>query len=306
MTDKAQAKPLKIAILGTAPSSVCDAPFDDDSWEIWGCSTGPTMLKRVTRWFEIHDLKRKARQVPPYYKWLCETDVPVYLDKADPKITTGIVGWQKAIIEKWSGDFSPDYVYNTNSISWMICHALLEIEANGGVGEIGVYGVDMAVGSLCVGAGASEYAHQRPSCEYWIGYARASGVPCHVPQQSDLLKSREMYGFDTDDNGMYYRFVARGEELNSRKRDIAQQLDIESKVSERAQGGVQVLTQLMEATGGSPTPGNIQEALHALDNQAKETTATVGRLQGDRMAVEGAIVNHDHVQQGCPVGGNLF
>jgi hypothetical protein len=30
----------KIAVMGSAPSSVALAPFGDPSWEIWGCSPG--------------------------------------------------------------------------------------------------------------------------------------------------------------------------------------------------------------------------------------------------------------------------
>ena len=64
MTDdakQAESKPLKICILGTAPTSSGDAPFNDPEWEIWGCSCGPMETPRVTRWFEVHDLKRKKR-----------------------------------------------------------------------------------------------------------------------------------------------------------------------------------------------------------------------------------------------------
>ena len=36
------AQPLKIALVGTAPSSRMLAPYNDPSWKIWGCSPGAT------------------------------------------------------------------------------------------------------------------------------------------------------------------------------------------------------------------------------------------------------------------------
>ena len=39
-TPVAVAQPLKVALIGTAPSSRDLAPFNDLSWKIWGCSPG--------------------------------------------------------------------------------------------------------------------------------------------------------------------------------------------------------------------------------------------------------------------------
>jgi len=44
----------KIAILGTAPDWK-DAPFDDESWEIWACNRSGFGLKRWDVLFEIHN-----------------------------------------------------------------------------------------------------------------------------------------------------------------------------------------------------------------------------------------------------------
>src|SRR5713226_4715918 len=51
----AAAAPLKIAMIGTAPSSRMLAPFNDPSWKIWACSPGNmNALPRVDTWFELH------------------------------------------------------------------------------------------------------------------------------------------------------------------------------------------------------------------------------------------------------------
>ena len=45
----------KIAILGKLKTKF-DAPFDDDSWEIWCLNkhTDEHLLKRIDKWFDIH------------------------------------------------------------------------------------------------------------------------------------------------------------------------------------------------------------------------------------------------------------
>ena len=48
---------MKVAIIGTSPSSRMLAPFADESWQIWVCSQGNVgKLPRVSKWFEIHSI----------------------------------------------------------------------------------------------------------------------------------------------------------------------------------------------------------------------------------------------------------
>src|SRR5882672_892663 len=48
-------QPLKVALIGTAPSSRMLSPFNDPSWKIWACSPGNMgIMPRVDAWFEIH------------------------------------------------------------------------------------------------------------------------------------------------------------------------------------------------------------------------------------------------------------
>jgi hypothetical protein len=72
--------------------------------------------------------------------------------------------------------------YFTNTISYMIALALIS-----DFDEIHILGVDMAVDS--------EYAWQRPSCEYFIGLARGMGKKVYIPETCDLLKTRYLYAF---------------------------------------------------------------------------------------------------------------
>jgi len=72
----------------------------------------------------------------------------------------------------------------------MIAMAIFE-----GYQEIGVWGVDMAVGT--------EYVNQRPSCEYFVGLARGAGIRVYIPPASDLCKTRFLYAFENERQHQY-------------------------------------------------------------------------------------------------------
>jgi len=79
--------------------------------------------------------------------------------------------------------FGTDYF--CSSIDYMLALALLE-----GAKEIHLYGVDMSM--------TDEYAHQKPSAEYWIGYARGMGVTVVVHGKNSRvmrIKGGITYGF---------------------------------------------------------------------------------------------------------------
>ena len=48
---------LKIALIGSAPSSIQQAPYHDPSWLVWGCSPGAYGVVpkgRSNVWWELH------------------------------------------------------------------------------------------------------------------------------------------------------------------------------------------------------------------------------------------------------------
>lgn len=172
-------KPRKVAIVGTAPSSRTLAPFDDPTWEIWVIKLY-NAVPRWDRWYEIHDLESGKARWPKDYTAFLQTDhgKPVYMQETSPEIPNSVRFPREEIIKVFGR-------YFTNSIAWMIAHAMVE-----GVDEIGLFGVDMAQDT--------EYRYQRPCCEYYIGLAVGRGITVHIPPQSDLLKSQKLYAMDGD------------------------------------------------------------------------------------------------------------
>ena len=194
----------KIAIVGCSDSKDL-APWKDESWEIWGVNNLFISMKQEIdikrmRWFEIHnitfdgknfyrrgDLIFRGQSVNDYIKGLISLGCPVYMQKKWDQIPNSVEYPIKEILQSMGG-------YFTNTISYEIALAIYE-----GATEIGIWGVDMAVGT--------EYAHQRPSCEYFLGVAKGLGINIFVPAEADLLKTRFLYGFQEQEKTAWEKKV---------------------------------------------------------------------------------------------------
>ena len=212
----------KVAIVGFAESRDL-APFQDTSWEIWGLNSLFEIIPpRHDRWFEIHDraifgmdTNREigyglTREGKPYMQALAELSMecPIYMvDQYDDipgsvryPLEEMIAAFDPMQVrEEWQG-FGDKYMftnsaemrwngYFTNTISYMIALAIYEEYK-----EISVFGVDMATSNPPLEN--TEYSHQRPSCEYYLGLAVGRGIKTYIPPCADLLKARFNYGFE--------------------------------------------------------------------------------------------------------------
>lgn len=190
----------KVAICGFASSSLGQAPFGDESFEIWGLNSLYAYLPRWNRWYEIHardhikkDLNRaELKQLglehvawlqsqpgpdAPYYR-------PIFMQDHYDDIPAS-VKWPRDEINKWTTamfGLGAELDYFTSTPGEMVVHAIYE-----GYGEIHLYGIDLLQNE--------EYAYQRPGCEYWIGIARGMGIKVVVPGTSALCKASYVYGY---------------------------------------------------------------------------------------------------------------
>jgi len=180
----------KIAIVGCSDTKMM-APFKDPSFEFWGVNNLFLTLPDIpwSRWFEIHNLvfdgknfirreqyEFRGMNVNKYVERLAGLKCPVYMQKKWPQIPNSVV-YPVDDITKTFGR------YFTNTITYQIAFAIAE-----GAKTIGIYGVDMAVGT--------EYHAQRPSCEWIIGFAQGMGVEVLIPDEADLMKNRFLYAFE--------------------------------------------------------------------------------------------------------------
>lgn len=231
---------VNIAIVGYT-STKNDAPWDDPAWNVWICNNLHQFVP--DKWERLYDLHANAEIVKDVaheaYLRKCRKPVFVFEPQAD---------WPASVAfpkDEVTGCFGR---YFTNSISWMTAHAIMEIvaaaegwaeaqtkalvESQPGLAAlagviqaaarntflggctIGIWGVDMAQGT--------EYAAQRPSCEYFLGHAAGLGIKIFVPPASDLLKNISLYGAE-DDEAIRAKMQNREDDLVQRMGQMQQQ-----------------------------------------------------------------------------------
>lgn len=201
-------KPLKIALIGTAPSSRMLAPFNDPSWTIWACSPGNMgALPRVDAWFEIHGnmlWPENKHYGEPYLKWLNEQSFPVYMQNQSflPRATPLPM---RELVE----EFGPYFF--TSSFAWMMALAMKQ-----GATEISLYGIDMA--------SRDEYILQRPGAYYFFMEGKRRGIKMSAPYESDIMQPPTLYGF-SEVTQFGRKLLARKVEIKSRVDGMKQQRD---------------------------------------------------------------------------------
>ncbi len=163
-----QMKERKIAIVGTADSCK-DAPFGDDSWEIWTlCGTWET-IPRFDRFFEMHDRTHfeNTGNDEKLFEFIKKTGKNAYV--VDPIQFPDATPFPlKKLYDKLGR-------YYTSTVAYVTALALLEAPTH-----VGLWGIHMA--------GDNEYAAQRACCEHYLGMIRQAGIQLFIHPDSDLLK----------------------------------------------------------------------------------------------------------------------
>ena len=243
---------LKVAIVGKAPSTMSQAPFADKSWEIWTLNDSAYrgQIPRWDRQFELHPIEwTKDPAYHDYHAWLTKQTKTVYVRAETAELPNATPYPRDRIIAKYSR-LLPDYCcrYFTNSVSWMLALAIDE-----GADEIGLYGVDMAQHGL---GGKSEFAHQRPSCEFFIGIAIGAGIPVYVPPGSDLLKTYALYGFESDKiDAMHTKIQVRCKEIEDRIKQHDDAVQENTRASIYLKGALENTDYIREWINPSKTEG---------------------------------------------------
>lgn len=227
---------MKIACLGSAPSSVQLAPLGDPSWLIWACSPGTYyLLPRCDAFFELHRwepgvIGKPATQKqwfsPEYVAWMGLQKL-VWMAQPQPEIPGSRALPFEAMSRRW-GTF-----FWTSSLAYMIAMALdLIIDARqqrAAMGmpqpeqdrlaledAVGLWGVDMAA--------TEEYGYQRAGCQHFLAEANRLGIKVVVPPESDILRPMPPYGLFESTHFMI-KNTARLNELQSREAQTQAQIE---------------------------------------------------------------------------------
>lgn len=252
----------KIAVMGSAPSSVALAPFADPSWEIWGCSPGLYyQAKRIDVWFELHrweppiigdPTRQRPWYSPEYVLWMAQLGKPVYMAQAVPEIPTSRPIPLQRLIARWGR-----FVFSS-TISYMLAMAIDEIlesrrasheaaakpgapvrlpalEADPRVPEhdaIGLWGVDMSANE--------EYVNQRPHAQFFVQVAASLGIKIALPPESDLMQPPPLYGIH-ESHPRHVKIMARKADLDARLAAVRQGMQANRDAEQQILGALDAL-----------------------------------------------------------------
>ena len=164
----------QVAIIGTSPTWK-DAPFDDETWEIWSCNAPAFDLPRCDRIFEIHQRWWDNDEDNAYLRKLRAVETP---RKVYSIISIGgsanVVMDRKALFKKYG------VTWFSSSFGYMIGQAFDEK-----VEKIGLWGVDME--------SREEYIVQQAGVRHWIDLAPFVGIEIYVPDDSLLRREPVPY-----------------------------------------------------------------------------------------------------------------
>lgn len=194
-------QPLRVALIGTAPSSKMLAPYGDPSWKIWSCSPGNmNTIPKADVWFELHQnlhWPENKSYGEPYINWLrgVAKQIPVYMHDQS-YVPEAITFPKDEMVKMFGRDFF------TSSFAWMMAFAIAQ-----GAKEIALFGIDMA--------SRDEYILQRPGFYFFRYLAQQSGIKVWAPNESDIMQSPGLYAY-SDVTPMGRKILAREVEIKGR------------------------------------------------------------------------------------------
>jgi len=238
---------MKIALIGSSPSSRWLAPFADTSWQIWACGIEDspagigTSLPRIDDFFEFHANMHWPENRDCDFRfldWLSKQPFRVWMQ--DQRYLKRALTFPKA---ECLARFGPYFF--TSSTAWMMAKAMLDMEKVKGDHEIALYGTDLA--------NSEERRAARPGVHHMIWMAEQAGITVSAPPESDIFNPPPLYG--------YVESTPRGRKLASKSKEMkdaiaemeATKAEIERNIA-HMQGALEV-NQYHEAVQcGEPIP----------------------------------------------------
>lgn len=222
-----------VVICGTAMNTRSEIMASPKEAELWGLNTSYAWMPRWDRWFEMHDAPRRESLGAEHLAFLRDAKCPVFMQQVEPGVTHCVAYPFEAVTR--GGKLRSRF---ESTIDYMMALAIHEQ-----VAEIRVLGVNMSQDT--------EYRHQRPSLEYWIGVAEASGISVYVPARAPIAKAaRYGWGAESDSQRMLRDHKDRaGDQLDAVQdkliTKIQQALDEARLETAACQGAIQLADRML-------------------------------------------------------------
>lgn len=164
---------MKIAVLGSHPATVYNAPWGDPDWQIWACSPHNFErrdLPRVDAWFEVHNPAPHPTRSDMYLEFVRSLTpvLPVYMrDRSKHPLA---IQYPE---QEMKAEFPEPWF--TSSIAYILAYAIMKKPE-----AIGIWGI--------LQESESEYAYQRCGTQSFLWEAHKRGIDVLVPSICTLFE----------------------------------------------------------------------------------------------------------------------
>lgn len=274
----------KVAILGFTTHNRY-APWADETYDLWGLNDLHGMMEQFApgifktdriRWFQMHREDGgnfHGVRDPNHRAFLeCKHPFPIYMWDVHPEFPASVAYPLKEVLTRPAlphGKPLSEEGYFNNSISWMLALAILE-----GYREIAVFGVDMALEGV---HGQSEYGHQRPSVEYFVGVARGLGIDVVLHEESEICKCAFLYGYDNT-QPLRRKLLSRMEHLEQQDADASNDYEAIKRGLHETRGAIWAIKQLCPK--GHPKIEELEQRELQLVNEYEAAKRSIHEIRG--------------------------
>jgi len=173
-----------LGIVGMAPTSRGDAPYNNPEFDIWGLNEAaaspwfkqdvPAMMFQVHPIFDV--MRTYNRNDEKHWDWLrAEHNFPIMMQTNYRDIPNAV----RYPLEDAINAFGQ---YFTSTPAYMLALGILM-----GYKKIGIWGIEMSADS--------EYIYQKSAFEYLIGFAKGLGIEIYLPPKCWLLRGN-LYAYE--------------------------------------------------------------------------------------------------------------
>ena len=188
----------RLAIVGSHPATRANAPWHDESFEVWlfnEAAMKPEVYKRWDAVLQIHKEEVYASLTnwvnKDHWEWLQQDHGPdkrIWMQDVDPRVPNSV----RYPLEEVLALVPYHYLRSSPAIALALAIYL-------GYQEIWLYGSELT--------SSTEYAYQATNYAFWIGFAHGRGIDLHLECWQSEFHEQPLYGYEGEPqiDREYYR-----------------------------------------------------------------------------------------------------